>query len=288
VSCAWLPAFNSLVFSFYQGQKHAILMLKQAIMRKVWTDNRNDDSPGPRYLAQSFTELVEGETELAEIRRSYASKSRKERAQAADWSYHAGMASSLFNRALARAGQEGIGSDDWPEGYVALATDPDYAPALLTVGSIEYQLERVAEAMKLFFRLLDLPKGTEDLTIIIDKAGDFLIDQKDLPNGRAFYAAACESFPRVPVFYCGLGYCCGKLGQLRESIAAHRRAVDLEPESHLWLNDLGFCLMEAKEYPEALAVLERAAALAPPDYELARNNLADLRKLLARQRRKQG
>jgi tetratricopeptide (TPR) repeat protein len=258
-----------------------------ARQRPGFMKESNDESAEPVYLERSFTELVEGETELAGIRRSYASKSRKERAQAADWNYHAAMASNLFNQALARAGQEGLGSTDWPEGYVALAIDPGYAPALLTVASIEYQLKRVPEAMKLFFRLLDLPKRTKDLTVIIDEAGDFLIGEKDLPNGRAFYAAACESFPRVPVFYCGLGYCCGKLGQLRESMVAHRRAVDLEPASHRWLNDLGFCLMEAKEYPEALTVLERAAALAPPNYELARNNLADLRKLLARRRHKQ-
>ncbi len=148
----------------------------------------------PMYLDRSFTELVEGETELAEIRHTYASRSRKERAQAADWNYHAAMASGLFSQALARAGQKGIGSTDWPEGYVALAIDPDYAPALLTVASIEYQLKRVAEAMKLFFRLLRLPKETEDLTIIIDKAGDFLIAEEDLPNGRAFYAVAARGF----------------------------------------------------------------------------------------------
>jgi tetratricopeptide (TPR) repeat protein len=248
---------------------------------------RKDDSAQPMYLDRSFTELVEGETELAEIRRSYVSRSRTERAKAADWNYHAAAAGSLFNQALARIGQKGIGPTDWPDGYVALAIDPDYAPGLLTVASIEYQLKRISEAMKLFFRLLSLPKETEDLIVIIDKAGDFLIGEKDLPNGRAFYAAACESFPRVPVFYDGLGYCCGKQGQHQEAIAAHRRALDLEPGSHKWLNDLGFCLMEAKEYPEALAVLERAAALAPADYARARNNLARLREVLARQRHKQ-
>jgi hypothetical protein len=40
--------------------------------------------------------------------------------------------------------------------------------------------------------------------------------------------------------------------------------------------------MEADRYEEALPILEQAAALAPPDYELARNNLAKLRGVLAR------
>jgi tetratricopeptide (TPR) repeat protein len=233
----------------------------------------------PEYLRKSFTQLVEGESELAAIRREHSRLSPKKRSAAAEWSYDASTADFLFGKALAQVGQEGFGPPAWPSGYVALAMDPDYAPALLTVASIEYQLGRVQEAMKLCLRLLELPPTTEDLVVIIDKAGDFLLDQKDWPNAQALYAAACQRLPQVPLLHSGLGYCLGKLGQRKEAVAAHRRAVELEPRSHLWLNDLGFSLMEAGEYTEALPILEQAAALAPPDYELAKNNLAHLRGL---------
>jgi tetratricopeptide (TPR) repeat protein len=240
----------------------------------------------PDYLTTSFTQLVEGDSELATIRREHSRLSPRKRSAAAEWSYEASMADSLFASALARTGREGLGPAPWPSGYVALAIDPDCAPALLTVASVEYQLGRVEEAMKLSLRLLELPPTTEDLVEIIDKAADFLLDQEDWPNAYAFYAAACQRLPRVPVFYSGLGYCLGKLGKRTEAITAHRRAVELEPRSHLWLNDLSFSLMEAGQYEEALPLLEQAAALAPSDHELARNNLADLRDILAGVRRR--
>ena len=247
---------------------------------------KRSDGTEPAYLKKSFTELVEGVSELADIRREYASASPQDRLRAAEWNYDAAMADWLFSHALVQAGQEGLDRPQWPSGYAALAVDPAYAPALLTVGSIEYQLERVDEAMKLFRRLLELPRQTEDLIVIIDKAGDFLISEEDFIHAHAFYAAACDSFPDVPVFHAGRGYCCGKLDRPEEAIAAHRRAVELDPRSHLWLNDLGYSLMEARQYSEALPILEQAVALSPPDYELARNNLAELRKILTRQQRR--
>jgi hypothetical protein len=79
------------------------------------------------------------------------------------WSYDASMADFVFANALARVGQKGLGPSPWPCGYVALAIDPNYAPALLTVASIEYQLGRVRESLKLSLRLLELPPTTEDL-----------------------------------------------------------------------------------------------------------------------------
>ncbi|MCL5096826.1 MAG: tetratricopeptide repeat protein [Candidatus Omnitrophica bacterium] len=235
-----------------------------------------------KYLSKSFTQLVEGKSELAAIRREHSQLTPKDRTVAAAWSNDASIANFTFSKALAQVGQKGFAPPTWPCGYVALAIDPDYAPALLTVASIEYQLGRVDEALKLSLRLLELPPTTEDLVEIIDKAGDFLIDQKDWRNAHALYAAACQRLPQVPVFYSGLGYCLAKLGKRAEAIVAYRRAVELEPRSHLWLNDLGFSLTEAGQYNEALPILEQAAALAPPDYELAKNNLALLRGIMAR------
>jgi Flp pilus assembly protein TadD len=70
-----------------------------------------------------------------------------------------------------------------------------------------------------------------------------------------------------------------KTGRMDVSVAHHRRAVELEPENYLHLNDLGYSLLEAGQYDEAEEVLQRAVQLAPPDYDRAKGNLEHLRKV---------
>ena len=67
-------------------------------------------------------------------------------------------------------------------GFLALAIDPLFAPALLTVGSLEYQHGSFKEAMELLLKLTNLPENEEDLHEIIDKAGNFLLDHQDFKN----------------------------------------------------------------------------------------------------------
>jgi len=57
----------------------------------------------------------------------------------------------------------------------SLECKPTYAPAILSLGSVEYQLGKRAEGQALFRSLLSLPKDTPDLCEIIDEAGSFLI-----------------------------------------------------------------------------------------------------------------
>jgi tetratricopeptide (TPR) repeat protein len=172
-----------------------------------------------------------------------------------------------------------LGRSIWPSGFVALAIDPLYAPAILTVGSIEYQLGRVEEAMELFMTLTTLPEDEEDLRIIIDKAGDFLIDQDDYENAFALYSAAEKAYPKETVYLNGSGYCLAKLGRFEDSVEKHRRADALEPNNYKHLNDLGYSLLEAGKFDEAEEVLQRSISLAPPDYEFPRNNLDELKDL---------
>lgn len=167
----------------------------------------------------------------------------------------------------------------WHDAAAPLAIDPDYAPAILTVGSLEYQYGRVEEALALFLKLTTLPADTAELPTIIDKAGDFLIDREDCASAEKLYAAAAAAYPEVAVFHTGLGYCVAKNGRKEESLLHHRRAVDLEPENYRHLNDLGYTLLECGRYEEAEQVLERAVELSPPDYQLARGNLEHLRVL---------
>jgi tetratricopeptide (TPR) repeat protein len=230
------------------------------------------------FESTPFSNLVKDNGELAALRRDYASRPARERRMAADWEYHSQMASEIFNNSMALSGKDGLGKSFWPSGVVALAIDSLYAPAILTVGSIEYQLGRIEEAMKLFKRLAELPKDEEDLSNIIDKAGDFLIAQDDYENALALYTAAEKAYPHEAVYTLGAGYCLGKLGHYEESVEKHRRADALEPDNYKHLNDLGYSLLEAGKFDEAEEVLKRSISLAPAEYEFPHNNLSELRK----------
>ena len=221
----------------------------------------------------SFEECIRRDADLAATRAKYAAKSAEERRMAADGEYHRAIAGRMFNQALAGAGRESFGEGGWPEGVLALAIDPLFAPALLTVGSFEYQLGREEEAMELFMRLTTLPPDEPDLPEIIDKAGDFLLDEKDFEAALDLYTAAEDAYPDVAVYPVGLCYCLGKLGRHDEAIAKARRADELEPNDCYHLNDLGWSLREAGRLDEAEATLRRAVALSSEDHDLPGRNL---------------
>jgi tetratricopeptide (TPR) repeat protein len=231
----------------------------------------------PRTLANTtFRELVEHDAQLKSLRNQYAGATPEERHKAAQWAQDSAHAEMLLAQAT---NDRSRAHPAWHDAAAPLAIDPDYAPAMLTVSSLEYQYGRIEEAMELFLKLTALPAETEDLTEIIDTAGDFLIDQDDEVNAARLYGAAVHAFPRVAVYHVGLGFCAAQAGRMTESVAHHRHAVELEPENYLHLNDLGYSLLQSGQLDEAEVVLKRAAQLAPPDYELARGNLEHLQKL---------
>ena len=127
----------------------------------------------------------------------------------------------------------------------ALRWDPSYAPAILTMGSIEYQRKKRARGKRYFLSLLTLPDEPADICTIIDKAGDFLIQMKAYGDGLDLYRAAGAKYPRVAVFHQGVGCCAGHQNLHDEAIAASRRALELEPDNQKYVNDLGWCLLEA-------------------------------------------
>ena len=223
-----------------------------------------------------FRELVEKDAELKELRAEHADLPVEERRMAAQWAHDSAHASMLWAEAVGDL--DGV-HPAWHDAAAPLAIDPEFAPAMLTVGSLEYQYGRVEEAMALFLKLTTLPADTEDLPEIIDRAGDFLIDQDDGVNAGQLYAAAERAYPEVALYHVGLGYCAGQAGRMEESVAYHRRAVELDPDNYRHLNDLGYSLLEAGLYDEAEGVLQRAVQLAPPDYNLAKGNLEHLREV---------
>lgn len=224
----------------------------------------------------SFAQLLATVSELADARREYTGKPRKERRAAAAWAYDSGMAHDLFSRALFAAGGSDVVDADFDSGVMALAIDPLFAPALLTVGSLEYQYKRRDAAMAMFLTLTTLPAGEPDLAEIIDKAGSFLLDQSDTANASRLYRAATEAYPGVCEHWSSLSYCLGKAGQMDEAVSTARKALSLKETDPRVLNDLGWTLLLAGLHDEARSVLERAEALAPADYNLPRNNLREL------------
>ncbi len=239
------------------------------------------DSPNngrEKFKQHFFSYLAANDDDLSSLRGRYASEAASERRMAADLEYNSAAASDLFQSALARAGEEGLEPEYWPPGVAALAIDPEYPPALLTVGSLEYQLGRRGEALDLFMKLTRLGKDEKALPGIIDKAGCFLIDNNDYENALELYLAAEKSDPGQSVYFNSSGYCLGKLGRFDEAVEKCRQAAALEPENYKHLNDLGFSLMEAGDFQRAEKALNKSKSLAPADYELSANNLKELQR----------
>jgi superkiller protein 3 len=151
------------------------------------------------------------------------------------------------------------------------AAQPSFAPAILSLGSVEFQRQRSAEGRRLFLSLLDLPDDTQDLVDIIDKAGDFLIQSGKHADGIEIFQRAAARFPRVAAFQQGIGCCAGHLGRHDEAIAASRAALDIEPENQKLVNDLGWALYGAGCPDGAQRVLEQAVAMDPNDALAAEN-----------------
>ena len=213
-----------------------------------------------------FRELVQGDEELLELRQHYAALPAGRRRMAAEMEYDTSYASFLVGEAVS---WNELIDPEWRGTLISLAIDPDFAPAILAVGSLEYQYSRVEEAMGLFLKLTSLPADTDELPEIIDKAGDFLIEKDDYANAEKLYAAAADAYPEVALFQDGLGYCISQAGRTEEAVARQRRAVELEPDNYLHLNDLGYTLLQAGQYNEAEKVLQRAVRMAPPESELS-------------------
>jgi len=224
-------------------------------------------------MSEMMIECLRKDARLAGLRERYAEADPHERRAAADWKYHESISMHAFSLAMAGVGREVFADSPWPEGVLALAIDPSYAPALLTVGSIEYQLGREEEGFELLMRLTALPADEPDLHVIIDKAGDCMLDEHDLDGALELYQTASKRFPDVALYQRGLAYCHGKLGNHAESIAHARCADELEPDNPEHLNDLGWALFEDGQLDEAEQILRRAIALSPETYSLPRNNL---------------
>jgi Tfp pilus assembly protein PilF len=154
----------------------------------------------------------------------------------------------------------------------SIALDPTYAPAILSLGSVQYQRGDRTEGQRLFHSLLSLPNEAGELQEILDRAGDFLIEMGDYEHGLVLYRAAVQQFPASAALHQGLGCCAGHRGLYDEAVRASERALELEPTKQAFVNDLGWALFEAERLWEAETMLERAVSMNGSD-ERARENL---------------
>ncbi len=155
------------------------------------------------FQNHSFSWLLKHDTHLQELRSRFEGKSSEERRMAADFEYHSWLAVRLINEAQGKSPSQ----DSLPGEVVALAIDPGYAPALLTVGSHEILLGRIEEGLELLLSLVDLPGDTEDLHVIIDKAGRFLLDRLGSSKAMALYEKAVKLYPDEQLFQAGIAAC---------------------------------------------------------------------------------
>jgi tetratricopeptide (TPR) repeat protein len=255
------------------------LSRKKSSKSRTPSVTNSKESGHDKFKIHSFSFLIGHDDELLSIRQEYKMKSRSDRRAAADWNYSSEIAEEIFDNALMDSGRDKFGSSNWPPGVMALTIDPLFAPALLTVGTVEYQNDRIEDGMKLFIELTKLPEKEKDLSVIIDKAGDFLIDNEDYENALSLYSVAEKTFPTNALYFIGSGYCLGKLRRHKTAVEKHRRAVKLEPNNYKHLNDLGFSLLEAGDFVEGEETLKNSISLAPEEYEIPRNNLKELKKM---------
>jgi tetratricopeptide (TPR) repeat protein len=228
---------------------------------------------------QCFAELLSRDPELSALRADYAQKPATKRRAAAEWVYDESISNSLFGAALASVQGEPLPAPSWPPGFASLAIDPEFAPALLTVGCYEHGCGHKAEGMRLLLQLTQLPPNTEDWIEIIDKAGQALMDAGDAAGTCRLYEAALAASPGEQGFIIGLGWGLCRAGKQQEALPWLERAVTNAPNDYSVLNDYGWGLAELGRFDEAQKALEKAVQLAPATYDLPVNNLERLQQL---------
>jgi len=153
-----------------------------------------------------------------------------------------------------------------------LQLNPSYSPAILSMGSVKYQLGQNRKGRELFHSLVSLPMETPELAEILDEAGSFLIEIEAYKDGLELFREAAGKFPCVAALHQGLACCAGHQSLHDEAVSASQRALELEPDNQEHVNDLGWSLFEAGRVKEAEQVLRRAVTMDPSD-DLARENL---------------
>src|ERR1035437_784233 len=209
-------------------------------MRSASMTKRTTTTKATTHTKQGFAEFLSHDPELAALLTEYARKPARERRAVAEWAYDESIANSLFGAAVARLPGERLPAPQWPQGFAALAIDPEFAPALLTVGCHEYACGRQPKGMRLLLQLTQLSPDTPDWIEIIDKAGQWLMDAGDAASTCRLYEAALKARPDEQGVIIGMGWALCRAGKQSEALPWLGRAVANDPSNSSVLSDYGW------------------------------------------------
>jgi tetratricopeptide (TPR) repeat protein len=175
------------------------------------------------------------------------------------------------------------------EGLPALAIElsrkyllkyPDDDVALLYFGMSLQSIARYEEARKVFEDAMCLFPDSK-LYLVYRQVGLLYQDRCNLSEAELWFKRAIENCPHVAGNYIYLGAMLAKNGRLDEAEIYHRKAIachdDCIDEGFL---NLGYVLRAKGEHVEAYECFRQALEI-DKDYELAKNALADLEKVLS-------
>lgn len=197
------------------------------------------------------------------------------RKDAADWEVSGAIADIATS-------QWGVGSAKSAEARLrhALELVPDHLEGLNLLAQVCAQTSRHKETFSLLERgIAALATRPADLVLFGTAQAETYEERRDFRRAKAVYERCLEVVDAAG-FHGGLGYCLGKLGDLRGAARHAEAASKLAPERADYLSDWAWSLIEVGRPTEALPLLERAVAMNPAN-ELAHGNLEHCRTLLS-------
>jgi tetratricopeptide (TPR) repeat protein len=143
------------------------------------------------------------------------------------------------------------------EQYVA--DNPKDIQAQIRLASLYGVLRRHAEAEKLYLQVAKAQSNDEKFYNML---GIFYADARQFEKAAAAYQKAISIAPH-PVIYLSLGSTLNKLGRTDEALAAHQKALEMDPDSIYVIKSYADALHKAGKRREALEMYKRAYGIEP-------------------------
>ena len=141
-----------------------------------------------------------------------------------------------------------------------LASEPNQAEALYSLGVMAQEAGRMEEAIQLLAQSLQVnSNNVEALTAL---AG-ILQNQRQFAEAQEFYQAALAIAPDAAHLHSNLGLVLNELQRPGEAILCYQRALELDPKLYAAHTNLGGIFQRQGEWKKALECYGRALALNP-------------------------
>jgi tetratricopeptide (TPR) repeat protein len=262
-----LPDDSALTVRLTDGDKHAVEAFITPAPEKeaaaatswpTWQDIREAD----RLNEEAFHKLAAGKTKAAERLFQQAHNLVKGDA-------------SLYGMGLVHAvcGREEKAYEIFEEVVTIVDDDSDY---WFNLGMAAMRLLRIGRALQAFERCLAVGGLEPELRREVRKYIRLL--RKDVAENQREWNSKLplEEYVRLEeLFHQG----CDRMeaGEITMAIELFREAILTNERHHQSWGNLGVCLLQRGNFTEAKAALQQALTL-KPDYEIAQNNLASLKK----------